>query len=491
MRDPGQVSSVIAALAGVLTFGVGFDVVHDWYVLEIAPWIAIVENVVPFALTGTLYYAAWWATTADLDQTQRRAITTWTLAGTATMVVFSGWILGIQLVQGGLQPLILVVQLTAVGAVSGVVVGYRTAEVSGTRDSLAQQRSWFDAVFENTYLLTGLVRPDGTVTAINDTAASSIDEPRSAVVGEPLWETPWFSERADARETARRSVDRARNGEPFRGRIRGRIRVHGTTQNRLLEVTVRPVTDDDGNVDVLIVEGRDITELEQRERQLRVTNRFLRHNIRNRLTLIYGEAERIARREVTGNDVTTAAEAITDAATELEVTASTARTVNGLVQSAPDPVVTDLAGTLIETVETVETTHPDASIIVDAPATTRVKSLPELGAAIERLITVTLTACTEAANPTLRINATTDGTLTIRLDGGSLSAAEQAVLHGDLEVEPLQHADGLDVWYVYWYVELSGGVIAVEDNGHVVRIQLPLADADEPAAAALSVVAPS
>jgi hypothetical protein len=58
MRDPGRVPGVLAALAGALTLGVGFDVVQDWYVLEIAPWMAVVENAVPFALTGTLYYAA-------------------------------------------------------------------------------------------------------------------------------------------------------------------------------------------------------------------------------------------------------------------------------------------------------------------------------------------------------------------------------------------------------------------------------------------------
>ena len=475
MRAPTRVSAVLAALAGVLTLGVGFDVVQDWYVLEIAPWMAVVENAVPFALTGTLYYAAWWVATTDLDPSQRRAIATWTLAGVATMVTFSGWIVGVQLVQGELQPLILVVQLAAIGAVSGVIVGYRTAEVTGTRDSLAQQRSWFDAVFENTYLLTGLIRPDGTVTAINETAKASIDEPESAVVGEFLWETPWFDQSADAQATARRGVERARDGDPFRDRVR----VRGAAQTRLLEIAVRPVTNDNGDVDILILEGRDITELEQRERQLRVTNRFLRHNIRNRLTLIYGNAERIARGEVTGTDATAAAEAITGAATELEVTAGTARTVNGLVQNAPDPVEVDLAETLTETVETVETAHPDASIIVDAPAATRVKILPEPGAAIEKLMTVALTACATASSPTLRIDATTGGIVTIRLDDGSLPDPEQAVLRGDLEVGPLHHADGLDVWYVYWYVELSGGVIAVENDGRTIRVQLPLADSTD------------
>ncbi|WP_435160621.1 PAS domain-containing protein [Halorubrum sp. SY-15] len=475
MRDPGRVPGVLAALAGVLTLGVGFDVVQDWYVLEIAPWIAVVENAVPFALTGTLYYAAWWAATTDLDPAQQRAIVRWTLAGAATMVAFSGWIVGVQLVQGGLQPLVLVVQLAAIGAVSGVVVGYRTAEVTGTRDSLTQQRSWFDAVFENTYQLTGLVQPDGTVTAINETAAASIDEPESAVVGEPLWETPWFAEREDARATARRGVERARSGEPFRDQVR----VRGTAQTRLLEVAVRPVTDGDGDVDILIVEGRDVTALEQRERQLRVTNRFLRHNIRNRLTLIYGNAERIARGEVTGADATAAAEAITDAATELEVTAGTARTVNGLVQNAPDPVEVDLAETLEQTAETVETTRPDASVVVDAPATTRVKSLPEPEAAIERLVTVALTACAPSPSPTVQIDVSTDGTVTVRLVDGALSDPEQAVLCGDLEVGPLHHADGLDVWYVYWYVELSGGTIAVENDGRTIRVQLPLAGSND------------
>ena len=477
MRDPRQVSGILAVLAGVLTVGVGFDVVQDWYVLEIAPWMAVVENAFPFALTGALYYAAWWAATTDLDPTQRRVITRWTLAGTGTMVAFSSWIVGVQVAQGGLQPLFLVVQLAAIGAVSGVIVGYRTAEVAGTRDSLTQQQSWFDAVFENTYQLTGLVKPDGTVTAINETAAASVDEPESAVVGESLWETPWFEENADAQATARRGVERARDGNPFRDQIR----VRGAAQTRLLDFAVRPVTDDDGDVDILIVEGRDITALEQQERQLRVTNPFLRHNIRNQLTLIYGNAERIARDEMTGADVTAAAEAITDASTELEATAGTARTVNGLVQNAPDPVETDLAETLEQTAETIETTHPDASITVDTPSSARVGCLPELEAAIEKLITIALTACASEPNPTIQIDASANGTVTMQLADGSLSDPEQAVLRGDIEVGPLHHADGLDVWHVYWYVELSGGSIAIENGGGTIRVGLPLADSSDPA----------
>jgi hypothetical protein len=108
-----------------------------------------------------------------------------------------------------------------------------------------------------------------------------------------------------------------------------------------------------------------------------------------------------------------------------------------------------------------------------------VKILPEPEAAIERLITVALTACTAASSPTLRIDASTDGIVTIRLDDGSLPDPEQAVLRGGLEVGPLHHADGLDVWYVYWYVELSGGTIAVENDGRTIRVQLPLAGSND------------
>jgi len=127
-----------------------------------------------------------------------------------------------------------------------------------------RQQRRFEAVFDNTYQFTGFLEPDGTVLEANDAALSFGGLDREDVVGKPLWETYWFQSSDEARETARRAVERARDGEMFRDEVR----VQGADREAVIDFLVRPVTNEQGEVTSLIPEGRDITERKRREQKL-------------------------------------------------------------------------------------------------------------------------------------------------------------------------------------------------------------------------------
>ncbi|WP_281193643.1 PAS domain S-box protein [Halorubrum sp. F4] len=127
----------------------------------------------------------------------------------------------------------------------------------------------FEAIFDNTYQLTGLTEPDGTILEANDAALSFAGVDREAVVGEPLWEGPWFQSGPDARETAREAVETARDGELYRDEVT----IRGEDGRAFVDFSVRPVTNGDDEVTLLVPEGRDITELKRRELALRRTER--------------------------------------------------------------------------------------------------------------------------------------------------------------------------------------------------------------------------
>ncbi|MUW14045.1 PAS domain S-box protein [Halorubrum sp. CBA1125] len=127
----------------------------------------------------------------------------------------------------------------------------------------------FEAIFHNTYQFTGLTAPDGTILEANDASLSFAGVDREAVVGLPLWEGPWFQSEPDARRAAREAVDTANDGELYREEIT----IQGEDGEAVVDFSVRPVTNQDGEVTLLVPEGRDISELKRREENLRRTER--------------------------------------------------------------------------------------------------------------------------------------------------------------------------------------------------------------------------
>lgn len=131
--------------------------------------------------------------------------------------------------------------------------------------TLKRARDRFEAVFDNTYQFTGLMDTDGTLVEANETALEFGDLDREDVVGEKLWDAYWFGHDEQLREQVRAAVDTAAAGE-F---VRQEVTVQGSDREAVIDFSVRPITDDSGAVTLLIPEGRDITELNEREEELR------------------------------------------------------------------------------------------------------------------------------------------------------------------------------------------------------------------------------
>ena len=152
----------------------------------------------------------------------------------------------------------------------------------------------FDAVFNNTYQFIGLLDTDGTLLEANETALEFGGIDRADVIGKKLWEAYWFQQSADTREQAREDFERAADGE-F---IRHELTVQGANGPAVIDFSLKPVTDADGSVDVIIPEGRDITERKQRERELERKKERLEafasvvsHDLKNPLSVATGSLQ--------------------------------------------------------------------------------------------------------------------------------------------------------------------------------------------------------
>ncbi|MBP1923285.1 PAS domain S-box-containing protein [Halorubrum alkaliphilum] len=156
------------------------------------------------------------------------------------------------------------------------------------------QRRRYEAVFNQTYQFSGLLELDGTVLEANDTVLEFGGLDRDEVIGQKMWEIQLFQYSQETRKRAQSAVERAADGD-F---VHHELRLQGADREAIIDFSVRPVTDEDGNVIFLVPEGHDITERKeheqaiQRERdQLDEFAEVVSHDLRNPLNVAKGRLE--------------------------------------------------------------------------------------------------------------------------------------------------------------------------------------------------------
>ena len=147
----------------------------------------------------------------------------------------------------------------------------RVETLEATRRQALRFRGIFDSAFQHIFLL----RPDGTLVEANRTALDFAGVSAEEVVGEPIWEARWWGLSPRTRERLADAVERAAAGEL----VRYVVDVSGEGDRvAALDLSVKPVANEQGRVELLIAEGRDITEdvrTEQELRRLQETQRRL------------------------------------------------------------------------------------------------------------------------------------------------------------------------------------------------------------------------
>ncbi|PSP53392.1 hypothetical protein BRC67_01910 [Halobacteriales archaeon QH_3_68_24] len=238
-----------------------------------------------------------------------------------------------------------------------------------------------------------------------------------------------------------------------------------------LNLSLRPFEDGEFRGTVGVV--RDISGRKRREQQLSVLNRVLRHNLRNELNVIEGNAERLATE--LDDEHARQARLISKASEQIIDIAETARRIEAVLDRDDATTSVDVAAVVEERCADLRDAHPDATIAVETPSERRAIADESLGEAVERLVE------TAIGNPGAEPVATVtvreaDDRMEIRVaDGGTgLPRSEIEVLFEDRET-PLRHGKGLDMWFVKWLVNSYGGELDFEretPEGSVVVVRL-------------------
>lgn len=239
--------------------------------------------------------------------------------------------------------------------------------------------------------------------------------------------------------------------------------------------TIVPVLDDTRSVQKYVAVQTDTTSHRDTDQLLEVLDRILRHNLRNEVSVIMGQAE-ILERATTG-ELAARADSIVEKAVELISRADKERKIVRLLRRQAAPTEQGLAGVIDRAVGNTRDDHPAAEIDVSVPNACSVTASPAFQEAVEELLANAIVH-NDATTPMVDVSVTEHPStvdLTIADNGPGISEQEIDIMNGAQSISPLYHGSGLGLWLVYWITVLSGGWIAFEPNdsgGSIVTIHL-------------------
>ncbi len=136
-------------------------------------------------------------------------------------------------------------------------------------ENLRESQQRLRAIYDGTYEYIGLLSPDGELLEANRSSLEFAQSTREELIERKFWDTPWFAYTPGAAEAARDAVARAAAGEFVRYET---SIVSPSGEVAAFDISLHPIRNEQGEVILIVPEGRDITALKEAEADLRQAN---------------------------------------------------------------------------------------------------------------------------------------------------------------------------------------------------------------------------
>jgi len=163
-----------------------------------------------------------------------------------------------------------------------IVVNRYVNERQQAERSLLEAERRFRAVFNQTFQLSFLLYPDGSIIELNETA-SQLNPNAKDLSGKFFWQGDFWLNKEQNIDRLKDAVQRAARGQTVRleEEIKDNI---GTVYT--VDLSIKPIVENKTNVLFLIAEARDITERKQAEIRVKEFYSTVSHELRTPLTAI-------------------------------------------------------------------------------------------------------------------------------------------------------------------------------------------------------------
>ncbi|XGI84461.1 PAS domain S-box protein [Halorutilales archaeon Cl-col2-1] len=213
-------------------------------------------------------------------------------------------------------------------------------------------------------------------------------------------------------------------------------------------------------------------ERNEREKQIKIFDRVLRHNLRNKMNVILGYADVIEQKAP--EEVEDEVHEIIRTGESILSTSEKARELSETIlgeESATQTV--DVSGTVESAVEETDERY-DAEIKTEIQPDVTAVADPDIDKAVSEVIQNAVVH--NDGDPEVEVRVDTYGEtaeIEISDNGEGIPDDEVEVLTGEREIQSLYHGSGLGLWLVHWIVRKSRGEIEFNtDDGTTIRMRL-------------------
>lgn len=334
-----------------------------------------------------------------------------------------------------------------------------------------QQEHRFQALIEETNDIISVVDTDGRFQYQSPSIERILGHSPADTVGEFAWEYihPDDSDEVKTAFTSWVTTDQA-SLEPIEYRAR-----HADGSWRWMEASGRAHTDTPG-VEGYLINSREITARKERQQQLALFDRVLRHNLRNDMNVIRGSADTI--QQTGSGDVTRLAGKIRKMSNKLLAATEKQREITQLLREPPTRSEIELKPLLAEIQSRLQSTHPEATIRIDCENPIQLQVGDKFVYALEELITNAIIH-NDGDDPSVAVTVEQTAErvrITVADNGPQISEMERDVIQHPENRSPLYHGSGLGLWLVRLIISRSGGTVQfvdTDEDGNTIVVSLP------------------
>lgn len=335
----------------------------------------------------------------------------------------------------------------------------------------------YEAIIQNIHDAVYTLDPNGRITWVNEVAVEKYDTgyTREDLIGAPVSK---ILSTDDITKCVEIITDLVKSDDRDSGRCEIAIQ---TADGREIECDLHLalLPFDDGEFQGTVGVLRDITQRKRREQGRMVLTRVLRHNVRNRLNVVMGHAEALAKQRIPG-DPKESIESILEASEDLVRLSDKARRVDEALAAEEQPLEPhDIVGIVKDRCQGFQAEFDQVDLSIDAPDSVWVRCDNRIEYLIDNLIENAIEH-TDQDSPTVDVSITTasEGNGLVEFEvadnGPGIPRDEiDAIMSGEETI--LRHGSGLGLWLVKWLTDMYGGELEFEDRsprGSIVSVRL-------------------